>query len=300
MVKTNKDKLVEISVVGEIASPLTTGQINTYDGEVKFLPQVGGITYNIKVGDSVCGYQGDHIEPGVSITNKEPAQGQRSASNGLNIYSCVGNEAKIVSGDAKGAKGIVTGKHGGIEHVIIDFPDKDLEKMVIGNKIQIRAYGTGLELPDFPHVKAMNLDPKLLDHFIVKRKHETDTLFLKVAGNLHAKFMGSGLGSSHCYRGDYDAQTFDPKAVKDFKLDKLRLGDLVAIIDADNSYGRIYKEGAMSIGVVVHSDSVIAGHGPGIMTILTTSKSKGIESIVDPKANIGNYLKIGRYRNKEK
>ncbi|MBU4502762.1 MAG: DUF4438 domain-containing protein [Nanoarchaeota archaeon] len=300
MVKTNKDKLVEISVVGEIASPLTGGIINTYDGQAKILPQVGGITYNVKVGDYAMGLQADHVEPGVSITNKEPVKGYRSANDALNIYSCVGNEARVITGDAKGDKGIVTGKHGGIEHVIIDFPDETLENMAIGDKIQIKAYGTGLELPDFPHVKAMNIDPKLLDHFIVKRKHETGILLLKVASNVHAKFMGSGLGSTYAHRGDYDVQTFDPKAVKDFKLDKLRFGDLVAIIDADHSYGRIYKEGAMSIGVVVHSDCVMAGHGPGIMTILTTSKPGGIENIVDRDANIGKYLNIGRYRTKKK
>jgi len=37
----------------------------------------------------------------------------------------------------------------------------------------------------------------------------------------------------------------------------------VAISDADNSFGRSYKERAVSIGKVVHSDCVIAGHGPG-------------------------------------
>ena len=40
----------------------------------------------------------------------------------LQIYSCVGNEAKVVSGDAKGAIGYVIGHHGGSEHVIVDFP----------------------------------------------------------------------------------------------------------------------------------------------------------------------------------
>ena len=42
--------------------------------------------------------------------------------------SCIGNEAKVVSGAAKGKKGIITGKHGGCNHIIIDFPLKVMEK----------------------------------------------------------------------------------------------------------------------------------------------------------------------------
>ena len=48
-----------------------------------------------------------------------------------------------------------------------------------------------------------------------------------------------------------------------FGLDELRLGDLVAIIDADNSFGRVYRSGAVTIAVVSHGMSHIAGHGPG-------------------------------------
>jgi hypothetical protein len=40
---------------------------------------------------------------------------------------------------------------------------------------------------------------------------------------------------------------------------------------------------------------VLAGHGPGCQTIMT-SKEGLIVPKIDPKANIGNYLKIGRYR----
>ena len=33
---------------------------------------------------------------------------------------------RVVSGDAKGAIGVVTGKHGGVNHVLIDFAQADL------------------------------------------------------------------------------------------------------------------------------------------------------------------------------
>lgn len=74
-------------------------------------------------------------------------------------------------------------------------------------------------------------------------------------------------------------------------LDDLRLGDLVAIMDADHSYGRIYKEGAVSIGIVVHSNSVTSGHGPGVTTLFTSSTGKIVPKI-DSKANIAILLNL--------
>jgi hypothetical protein len=54
----------------------------------------------------------------------------------------------------------------------------------------------------------------------------------------------------------------------------LRLGDLVAIIDADHSFGRIYRQGAISLGIVIHTNCVIAGPGPGVTNIMTSTSGK--------------------------
>ena len=35
------------------------------------LPATGGISYNVRSGDSAFGWSGDHVEPGVSIRNRE-------------------------------------------------------------------------------------------------------------------------------------------------------------------------------------------------------------------------------------
>ncbi len=87
------------------------------------MPGVGGITYNLRVGDLACGWEADHVEPGVSVENKEnDARSGQAANTAFNVLSCVGNKATVVTGDAKGAEGTVTGKHGGIEHVLVDFP----------------------------------------------------------------------------------------------------------------------------------------------------------------------------------
>jgi hypothetical protein len=74
-----------------------------------------------------------------------------------------------------------------------------------------------------------------------------------------------------------------------FGLRELRLGDLVAIVDADNSFGRVYRSGAVTIGVVAHGMSYIADHGPGVTTILT-SASGAIEPCIDAGANLATIL----------
>ena len=62
-------------------------------------------------------------------------------------------------------------------------------------------------------------------------------------------------------------------------------------MNADHSYGRIYKTGAVSIGIVVHTVSVIAGHGPGVTTLMTSPNGK-IKPVINPDANIAKILKL--------
>jgi hypothetical protein len=292
MLRTNTDKLVKISVMGEVASPLVGRSIYNISatGTPSVLPGVGGITYNLRVGDPACGWEADHVEPSVSVENKEndPRSGQ-GANAAFNVLSCVGNEAIVVNGDAKGAKGVVTGKHGGIEHVLVDFQPETLEKLMLGDKILVKAYGVGLKLTDYPDIKVMNMDPCFLEALNPKAKGEK--LEVPVTHMIPAAIMGSGLGSNQTYSGDYDIQLFDEKIIEQYGLENLRLGDLVAIIDADHSFGRIYRQGAISVGIVVHTNCVTAGHGPGVTSLMTSPSGKIIPEI-DTKANIASLLKL--------
>ncbi len=290
MIKTNKKQLVCQSVIGEITSPL--GGINPYrispEGHPDIYPGVGGITYNLRIGDNACGWFCDHVEPGVSISNYKKAFGQDGPNRALNLFSCAGNVAKVVSGEAKGKTGRVTGKHGGIEHVLIDFTPGVLEKLVIGDKIQIKAYGCGLQLNNHPDVKVLNLDPALFD--AVPIKENKGVLEVPVTHTIPAKIMGSGIGSMHSNSGDYDIQLFDQPTVEEYGLSSLKLGDFVAIIDADATYGRIYKTGGVVIGVVVHSDCVLAGHGPGVMVVMSCKDGK-VKPVIRKRANLKYYFK---------
>jgi len=289
--KTNEDKLVMVSVAGEVSSPVfgPTPYKVTHDGRSIVLPGVGGIRYNLRVGDLAVGWAADHVEPGVSIKNLQKDGYQDAANTALNILSCIGNEATVITGDAKGAKGVVTGKHGGIEHVIVDFPSDVLEKLSIGDRVQVKAYGVGLKILDLDGVMVMNLDPRVLK--VMDVQVVDGLLEVPVTHIVPASIMGSGLGASHVYSGDYDIQLFDEEVKKTYHLDDLRLGDFVAIQDADNSFGRIYKKDALSIGIVVHTDCVISGHGPGVTTIFTSSTGK-ISPKVKASANIADMLSL--------
>jgi len=298
MLKTNEDKVVEMYMECKPGQPrISTGWRVDHKGKPFILPSIGGITLNVVVGDSAFGLAGDHIEPGASCMANDKKM-LDFPNNSLQMLTCVGNDARLLSGDAKGEIGTVIGHHGGSEHIIVDFAKDVLEQMTYDDKILIRTRGQGLELIDYPDIKLFNLDPQLLKKLKIK---ETKKSLIKVpvTTKVPAQCMGSGVGRAHVAAGDYDVMTSDPETVKKYKLDKLRFGDFVALMDHDNSYGRAFVQGAVTIGIVVHSDCRLAGHGPGISTIMTCAKSL-IEPILDPKANIADRLKIGNKRPKTK
>lgn len=286
---TNAEKLIKLSVCGEIDHPTLreTGYAVNSRGKVEVYPSVGGIAYNVRIGQPAVGWMADHVEPGVSIKNTGKKVGEYSPNGALNVLACIGNTARIVSGDGKGAIGYVSGKHGGINHVMVDFELQIMKKLNIGDKVLIQSFGVGLRLDDYyPDVLGMNMDPFLLNKLNIKTG---DKLSVGVTHQIPAKLMGAGLGSSSAYSGDYDIQIFDDKAIKQFSLNSLKFGDVVAIMDSDASYGWIYREGAVTIGVISHSNSIISGHGPGVTTIMT-SASGTIQPLIDSEANLSNYL----------
>lgn len=274
------------AVLGEAAPMLINSGLYevSFDGQPLIVPSVGGITPNVRVGMPAFAFMADHVEPGVTIRHPDDRQ-----NVALNTLACIGNEAVVVSGDAKGECGRVTGKHGGVEHVMVDFPAATMRKMVVGDKVQVWSCGLGMRLLDAPGIKAFNADPDLFHRMGVEMRG--GRLHVRVAKKVPAVVMGSGLGRATVVRGDYDIQTFDDEIAQAYGLRELRLGDVVAIVDADNSFGRIYRNGAISIGVVVHGRSFVAGHGPGVTTLLTSPKGE-IEVEVDADANLAKIFRL--------
>lgn len=292
MLRTNMSRLVSIAVCGKVAPCLGYGMEVDFNGRPFVLPGIGSVVYNVKVGDSAVDWEGDHVEPAVSMV-ADPEDRTGPANRGLNTFACVGNAAVVVSGEAKGAKGVVTGHHGGVEHVIIDFSDKALNAIAVGDKIIVQGMGQGLRLLDYPEIHVQNCSPELL--FGWRIIEEKKALRVPVTTIVPGKLMGSGVGSKGSHSGDYDIMTSDPEANAEIGLSRLRLGDLIAITEHDTRYGRCYRQGFVTFGVVIHSDSKLAGHGPGITTLITGPADLLLPK-VDDQANIATQLRIGRHR----
>ena len=280
--KTNEKKLIRMSIGGYVTQPSfkNPGYIPDNDGNSVILPGMYGVVNNVKVGDKAFGWNGDHIEPGVSIDSENINE-----HFALHYLVCTGNKAIVRSGEAKGKTGIVTGEHA---RNLIHFEQNILEKICVGDQIDIITHGRGLKLLDFPEIKIKKIDPNLLKS--MNFKVENKKLIVDVAIELPIKIMGSGAELNSEYV-DQDLMSGDRSLMKKLKIDQMKLGDLIVINHADHRWGRSYKKDHVSIALCIHGDSVMTGHGPGIMTIMTGTK-KNLDWRINKKANLKNILKI--------
>ncbi|MDD5322852.1 MAG: DUF4438 domain-containing protein [Methylococcales bacterium] len=287
--RLNLGDLVMVAVSGQIAHPV--GAANPYrignDGIPRVLPATGGIVLNRRIGDRCVGLAGDHIEPGVALhNNQREVVGARNGPNrALITYACVGNRVRVISGPCTGQWGLVTGKHGGVDHVIADFPSRVLRRLNIGDRMQIYSCGLGLELTDYPDISVFNCAPELLTRWGIVESN--GRLEVPVTHRIPARIMGSGLGKNTVWRGDYDIQLFDSEVRRRFGLGRLRFGDMIAIVDADTRFGPSFRQGYMTYGVIVHGDSTVSGHGPGVTPLLCGPAEK-LRAIYKINANLAN------------
>lgn len=293
--RINRDELVAVSVQGQIAHPVARANPYRigYDGVPRVLPGTGGIVLNQRIGDLCVGLAGDHIEPGVALHNngREVVGPRDGPNNALITYACVGNMAEVLNGTARGQRGLVTGKHGGVNHVLVDFATPVLARLAIGDRIRITAIGLGLRLPEHPRVEVMNCSPALLARWGLQPRD--GRLHVPVTHLLPARIMGSGLGKNSAWRGDYDIQLADRAMRERHRLGSLRFGDVVAITDADVRRGPSFRGGRTTIGVVVHGDSTVSGHGPGV-TPLLTGPAELLRPQRDANANLAEIFGIRR------
>jgi len=287
----NRDQLIGVSVQGSIVSPEypalpASPYVIGADGQPQLLPSQGGIVYNVSVGDSAFGWLADLVQPGVSIrASAEPA------NQALNVLSCLGNEAIVVSGQATGARGTVIGKSGRFaEHVIVHLAKETLEQLAIDDRVLVRAYGRSLALTDYPDVQLKSISPRLLDALEVE-PDAPGTIAVPVAVEVPAFLIGAGSGLMH-ESGCIQIQTDHSAALAEHGLDELRLGDIVAVRDYDSRWGNGYLKDAVCVGVVVHGDSPRAGYGPGL-TVLMASTANRIRPVLRGTRNIAELLGLG-------
>ena len=136
--------------------------------------------------------------------------------------------------------------------------EKLWKKLTTDDKIQIRMQGRGMKIEGFEDtVSCIGIDPVLFDKIGITV--ENGKLIVPVAARVPAYLMGSGIGESTAMAGDYDIMLADHGEALRYGLDKLRYGDIVLLEDCDNTYGRGYLKGAVSIGFIVHGSCILMG-----------------------------------------
>ena len=161
----------------------------------------------------------------------------------------------------------------------------------MNDRIQVRAKGVGLKVEGFEDVRVNKTSPELLEKLGLRV--EDGKLVVPVVMEVPGHIMGSGLGGGFLESVDYDIQTTDPATVEKYGLKKLKLGDIVAIRDHYDAYGRGRYKDALTVGVVIHGWSDYSGHGPGVNPLLSALPGR-LEVKIDPNANTAYYLNLKR------
>src|SRR4030067_910416 len=230
---TNKEKILVTAVQGKIAQPQPSrGYIVTWDGKPKMAIGTGGINYNLKIGDKVFGWAGgDRETMGVAAGS----MGDARVGASWFTRSSIGNEVKIIGGEARGQKGVVIGKFCG--YILVHLGDALLDKLAIGDGLQIKASGLGLEIEGYPDVFVHSLAPELLEKLEIRVVD--GKLEVPVVKEIPAEIVGQGSGGGSLF-GNWHIQTCFPPDIEKYRLAELRFGDLVLLSDTQTDYGRRY------------------------------------------------------------
>ena len=276
---TNAERLVRQPLRGEVWPPLADRHAYRVDadGAPFVLPGMGGVTLGVHPGDAATGYAADHLEPGLSIRHRAV-----DANYALQFLSCVGNVVTVRSGPAAGATGRVVGQHA---YVLADLAEDDLAQVATGDLVDVLAVGQGLRLDDHPDVVVKNAAPGLLDALGIHTRDD-GRLAVPVAVRVPAAAVGAGAGMASEYAntdlmGAYAGQGEDLS----LGLESLRIGDLVALEDQDHRFGRGWRPGWTTIGVISTGHCRLFGHGPGPSSVLS-GPSAAFALMDEPEANV--------------
>jgi hypothetical protein len=280
---TNRERLVAQVLTGEVWPPLSDRHAYRVDPEGRpfSLPGMGGVTLGVHCGDPATGYAADHVEPGLSVRNRDPA-----ANMALQFLTCVGNTVRVAGGPATGAEGFVIGQHA---YVLVDMAPADMESVTTGDPVTVIAEGQGLVLERHPEITVKNCSPRLLDG-LPGASRADGRLEVHVAVVVPPEAMGAGVGMISEYAntdlmGAYRGLPDDLS----LGLEDLRIGDIVALVDQDHRFGRGHRQGWLTIGVISTGHCMAFGHGPGPSSILT-GPAAAFDIHLDPDANLATIL----------
>lgn len=282
-VTANQALLPRQVLAGEVWPALADRHVYRVDpnGRPFALPGMGAVTLGVHCGDSATGHAADHLEPGASVRHRDPA-----ANFALQYLTCVGNEVRVATGPAAGAVGHVIGQHA---YVLADFPEAALQLMAPGDAVTVVAVGQGLTLTDHNDIVVKNCDPALLE----RMPGGTDSdgrLEVHVAAQVPAEAVGAGAGMTSEY-ANTDLMGAYPGLGDDLSLglESLRIGDVVCLQDTDHRFGRGYRPGFLTIGVMSTGQCTLFGHGPGPSSLMS-GPAEAFSIVLDPDANLANWL----------
>jgi hypothetical protein len=274
-------RLVTVNLLGVVEHPALDGSPYRIDRDGRpYVPAGdGGIVLGLELGDSVFALDADHAAPGACLVHPDPA-----ARHALAAYACVGNEVRVRTGAAAGARGVVLGKRGEEGRVIAGFASADLARLRPGDEVSMRARGQGWQPPGLPpEVAVMNLDPGIVPVLPISLPVTgTEAVAVGVRVTVPSRLAGNGIGRPAA-AWDLDLQL--PPPGPDGAGDVV-LGDLVAVSDLDVRYNMGYRRGWVTVGIVVHGASPLPGHGPGI-TPLLTGPAAALRANADAAGHVG-------------
>jgi hypothetical protein len=283
---SNAARLVSQVLAGEVWPALADRHAYRVgpDGQPFVLPGMGGVTLGTHCGDPATGYASDHLEPGASVRHREAGPNMA-----LQFLTCVGNPVRVDSGPAAGVVGHVIGQHA---YVLVDFAPDVMAGITTGDQVTVTACGQGLALADHPAVTVKNCSPGLLAA-MPGGTGADGRLEVHVAAMVPAEAVGAGAGMVSEYAntdlmGAYAGLGPDLS----LGLESLRIGDIVALEESDHRYGRGYRPGYLTIGVISTGQCMLFGHGPGPSTLLS-GPADAFRVVTDPDANLASWLHGG-------
>ena len=282
----NRAGLVRSVARGLVAPPRLHAEAMRHDreGRVVLWPGTGGVNPGVHVGGRVDAWVADHLMVGASI---EDAGAAPAEPGPLHLLACVGNRVR----DSAGAHlGVVAGKRGGLAPgffppslISVEAEEERLGRLVPGDVVFVETLGRGLVLEGWPDVLPLNCSPEVLEALPLRLAGGGIEVDVRVV--VPSRAAGAGLGQD-AWIGDLEIT----EAHAAEATDGLRFGDLVAFADIDGRFGRYYRPGTVSVGIVAHGPSPAPGHGVGV-TLLLAGPSSDLRVRTSANATIAPLLK---------
>lgn len=296
MLKLNAEKWLEQGVCARVTNLVTVKPFYGKSGGISAEPLAAcGLTLNVHLGDSIFGWGEGIIEPGIiAVAQREESETQASPIN-LSKVCCLGNKVKLLGEGAGGLEAIVIGASFALPGaILVDFPERLLQKVYTQGHFWILSRGKGLGLADFPSVRIFGIDPECINKFEFQLLGR-NRLLLPVTCFIPADYFVPLTKDTPgllplCY-----FNTAEKKEIEKLGIGSLRFGDIIAISDLDLTEGFKVKKGAISIGLVTLAPIPQWDIGVGINVILSCGEGK-IVPVINPNANFGRLLTIGRFR----